>query len=311
MILKTSNAFSPFPEFGKLTLADKAEFDALVKDFPPIYDASFTGLMTWWSQLDNVSVSRLNDNLVIPYYLPGDEAHSGLSLIGTNKADESITTIFDYLREQGRPVRLVNVPEFVITNVQFHDMFIFKEERKYSEYIYPIARFYPLKNMPLYWRKKIQRAQKDIDSGKIVVRSLDFHSETDSKLLLNAVNEWQSKGMNDYGLVEKDTIKETIINAAPLDIENLCLFVDGKLHGFCLYNVPSDKRYIVVKHVKATHSSTLGFELIGYMFAKRFSELGITHVNLNADYGKLKLRMFMLALGPSNFFRKYIVEPAK
>jgi hypothetical protein len=305
----TSQTFGSFPDFSRLTLADKEAYDALIREYPPIYDISFTALMTWWNPLDNMAIARLNGNVVVPYWFGGDDKHAGLSLIGTNKVDESMCEIFDYLRAEGRPVRLVNVPEFVVTNVQFHELFSFKEERQYSEYIYPISRFYPAKNMPLYWRKKVERRQKDIESGKMVVRSLDLNSETDSLLLLRAVNEWQSKGINDYGKVEQDTIRECIINAAPLEIDNMCLFVDGKLHGFCLYEVPSDKRYITVKHVKATHDTTLGFELIGYMFAKRLSEQGTTHVNLNADFGKLGLRMFMLALGPSNFFRKYIVEP--
>jgi hypothetical protein len=213
------------------------------------------------------------------------------------------------LRERGEPVKLVNVPEFVITNVQFHDMFTFKEERQYSEYIYPVSRFYPLKNMPIFWRKKIQRRQKDIESGHIVARSLDLAFEAESKLLIDAVEAWQSKGMNNYGELEKDAIRECIINAVPLSMDNICLFVGGELYGFCLYTVSHDRRYVAVKHIKATHDTALGFELIGYMFAKRLSEDGFTHANLCSDFGIMRLRMFMLALGPSEFFRKYTIEP--
>jgi len=54
----------------------------------------------------------------------------------------------------------------------------------------------------------------------------------------------------------------------------------------------------------------LGFELIAYTFAKWFAEQNVSYVNVSADYGMLRLRMFMLTLAPVNFFRKYIVEPA-
>jgi len=167
-----------------------------------------------------------------------------------------------------------------------------------------------LKNMPIYWRRKVERIKGRLPKDAITVHSVDLSTEEDRQLLMKSVEMWQSRGINDYGKVEQDSIRECLWHSDELDIDNLCLFVNGKLHGFCLYTVSNDRRYIAVKHVKATHESTVGFELIGYEFAKRFSEQGITYVNLNADHGKLRLRMFMLALGPCNFFRKYIVEPA-
>jgi hypothetical protein len=53
----------------------------------------------------------------------------------------------------------------------------------------------------------------------------------------------------------------------------------------------------------------LGFELIGHLFAKYLADRGVDDVNINTDLGDLRLRMFMLTLGPTNFFRKYSVEP--
>src|SRR5689334_17126748 len=121
--------FKTFPEFSKLTLADKAEYEALIKDYSPVYDVSFPALMSWWNTLGEMSISVLNNNLVVPYWLPGDERRSGLSLIGTNDIDESLCVLFDYLRDKGDPVRLVNVPEFVVTNVRYPGLFTFKEDR--------------------------------------------------------------------------------------------------------------------------------------------------------------------------------------
>src|SRR6185369_7708435 len=127
--------FKTFPEFSKLTLADKAEYEELIKNMPSIHDISFFGLMTWWNPLGSMQISLLNGNLVIPYWLPGDDKHSGLSLVGTNDVDESLCILFDHLREKGDPIRLVNVPDFVVANVRFHEMFNFKEERQYNEYV--------------------------------------------------------------------------------------------------------------------------------------------------------------------------------
>lgn len=114
----TSN-FRQFPDFTKLTLADKSRYEAEIADFPPFSDISFATLMIWWNTLDSCAVAKLNDNLVISYWLPGDEAKSGLSLIGRNKVDESMCTILDYLEAEGKAQKLVHVPEFVLSAIKY------------------------------------------------------------------------------------------------------------------------------------------------------------------------------------------------
>ncbi len=301
--------FKTFPEFSKLNLNDRVAYEAFTKEHPPIGDLNFAGLMTWWNPMGDMSISTLNDNLVIPYWLPGDENHSGLSLVGINKVDESLCTIFDHQKDKGEKPRLVNVPEFVIASVQYPEMFIFKEERKRNEYIFSGSQFYPLKNMGRYRRRKVERALRAIGEENILTKSLDLHSVEHQNMLLKAATEWQGKNINNYGKLEEEVIRVSIANATALNIECACLFVRGHLYGFCLYVIPSDKRYIIVHCIKATNEDTLGFELMAYAFTKWFTDKGAIYGNLNSDYGLLRLRMFLLSLGPQNFFRKYIVEP--
>lgn len=302
--------FKTFPEFSKLTLDDREEYEAFIKDLPPIGDAMFAGLMTWWNPLGHMSVSVLNNNLVVPYWLPGDDKHSGLSLLGTNKVDESFCTIFDHLRDGEEDPRLVNVPEFVISSVRYPEMFSFRGERCRDEYVLSASQYFPLKNINGFRRHKVERILSEIGEDKIVVKSLDLHDRGQRDMLLDAALRWQAKNINNYGKLEIEAIKAAINHSEVLGSENVCLFVDGQLHGFVLYAVPTDKRYINVHCVKATNKNALGFELMAYAFAKWFTDRGVMYVNVNADYGLMRLRMFMLTLGPVNFFRKYIVEPA-
>ncbi len=302
--------FKTFPEFSKLTLNDRKEYESLIKDFPPIGDIMFAGLMTWWNPLGHMSVSMLNDNLVIPYWLPGDEKHSGLSLLGTKKIDESFCTIFDYLRDKGDEARLVNVPEFVISSVRYPEMFSFKSERCRDEYVLGTSQFYPLKNMGGFRRNKVERVLRGVGEENIVAKSLDLDIAQHRDMLIDAALRWRTKNINNYGKLEEEATRTAITHATALDTENICLFVNGQLHGFCLYVTPIDKRYIVVHCIKATNSNTLGFELMAYAFSKWFADKGVLYANVNSDYGLMRLRMFMLTLGPVNFFRKYIVEPA-
>jgi hypothetical protein len=302
--------FKTFPEFSKLTLADRDAFLDATKNFSPSYDLSLYGLMTWWNILGTAAVAQHNGNLVIPYYIPGDDDNAGLALVGKTEVDESICAIFDYLKGQHRPVRLVNVPEFVLSNIRYHDMFTFTDQRDYFDYVLPLSHFYPLKNMAPHWSHKVKKLLAKYPRSSLEVKSLDLDIPSQKAELLAAARIWRTKNkINDYGLVEADCMNYAIKNAGKLGIENLCLFVEGKLWGFCLYEVCDDQKTLIMNHIKATHPSTFGFEFISYMFAERLVSQGYECANFGADHGIEPLRMFMLTLGASNFCRKYIIEP--
>jgi hypothetical protein len=235
--------------------------------------------------------------------------NSGLSLIGTNNVDESICAIFDYLREEGEEPRLVNVPEFVVNNVQYPEMFNFKSERCYDEYLLAVKDHYPVENMKSIWRRKVMRRLSDLKKHKVDAQSLDLSRQENKDLLLQALTSWQSRNINNYGKLEQLAVERGIRDAEQLGIEDICLFVDDELHGFCTYTLSEDKKLATLYCVKATHKKALGYELMLHLFAKWFAEHHVEHVNLNADYGLLRLRMFMLTFGPMDFNRKYTVEP--
>lgn len=305
-----ASTFSAFPEFSRLTLEDRDNYEAFIKDYPPIYDISFPGLMSWWNPLGNMAVCELNGNLVIPYWLPGDEQNSGLSIVGTRKIDESICEIFDHLRSQDKLTRLINVPEFVLSYIRYHDMYIFNEQRDRNEYVMPLSHFYPLKNMADHWRKKVEKFMETTHQGNVIVTNLDLHTKKDKAELIVAAKEWRTKNkINDFGSIEGECMETYIDNSEPLQIENICLIVNDELWGFALFEIPRNKNYIIMKHIKATHPETCGFELLAYYFSKWFIERGFKYVNLGPDYDLNHLRMFMLTIGAANFFRKYTIEP--
>lgn len=301
--------FKTFPEFSKLTLADKDEYTRLIARFPPSAHTTFTSLMGWWSAAGEVYVSKLNNNLVIQYWFEGDESNSGLSLVGLDDIDESLCAIFDYLSSIDQPVRLVNVPEFTISSIHYPDLFQCTEQRKFHEYIVAATSFYPLENLGVFRRKKLQRSFKRIGGRHAYIKNLDLSKRQNKELLIEKAEAWWNKNLNNYGKLEKRAFYRLVDNAKVLDVENACLFVDDELYGFCIYIQTCDKRYINIEHVKATHDNALGYELMGYLFAKWFTELGFIYGNLNSDAGILRLRMFMLTLGPTNFLRKYIIRP--
>lgn len=307
-----TKTFKTFPEFSKLTLADRDRYEALIKDYPPISDISFGTLMLWWNQLGSLAIALLNGNVVISYWLPGDDMRSGLSLVGTERVDESLCTLFDYLQERGEPARLIQVPEFVVSHMRHPELFCFEGERTLDEYVIPVGKFYPLNHVISYRRHRIRKFLAAVDETKISVRSLDLSQAENCALLLDSVEEWPKKGtINAPSKMSEEALHAAVADAEALGIENVCLFVGNTLHAFLLYQVPADKRYVIFAQAKVSYGLPFLFDYVVYAFAKWFTERDVTYVNLDVDFGIPMFRMIKLALGPQNFFRKYTVEPTK
>lgn len=304
-------AFKSFPVFSPLSFNDKAEYESLIKDFPPIADISFAGLMGWWGLHTVPEISILNGNLVVSYFLEGDSKNSGLCLIGVNDVDESLCTLFDYLSDQEREMRLVHVPEFVIDNMRYPEMFSFRGERGYDEYVVSLSKFYPLSQASRYQQHRVDRFVENLSNRRVSVGPIDLKTKEGQLLLLNAVDSWPRKGINNLSLREHEALQNAVIHATDLGLNNVCIKVDDELHGFLMFQAPRDKRYVTLEYGRMSYKLPHIFSFASYMFAEWFVEQDVEYVNLCMDYGKPMLRVAKLALSPVNFFRKYTLEPIK
>jgi len=301
--------FKTFPNFSKLTLTDREEYEERIRGYPNVGDISFAALMTWWDELGHGVVSTLNENLIVQYWLPGDEAKSGLSLIGTNEIDQTLCMIFDHMKTKDLRPRLVNVPQFVVNSIHYPELFKIKSQRCFDEYIFDMSDFYPIENLASIWRHKIKKKLPTLENRKVEMKKLDLAQQQNRDFLLNALDQWQPKNINDYGQREREWARAATTLAADLHIENVGRFVDEELYGCCIYSISEDGHDLQVSFIKATHNKALGYELIMYLLAEWFHGLGVKQINLGWDCGLLRLRAFMLTLGPMNFFRKYTIEP--
>jgi len=306
------NEFMPFPTFSKLTLAQREMYESVINRYPPIADLSFANLVNFWDSFDGLSISELNNNFVISYWLPGLEKHSGLSLIGTRKVDESISAIFDYQLLKGDAARLVNVPEFVVQNIRFPELYIIREQRALSECVVDIKKFYPLDGMISHRRWAVKRFLNSFDTADIQIKSIDLSSEDNRQLLIDKVVELRAKRgtINKTYAIEQQAIVNAITNADTAGLENVCIFVQGELQSFCLYGLPSEEGYAIMSHARISYDLPHNFDYSVYAFAKWFAENDIKYVNLEADLGFMGMRMLKVLLGPANYFRKYTIEPA-
>jgi hypothetical protein len=299
--------FKTFPEFSKPTIADKDAYNELIKDYPPYVDLTFAMLMTWWNTLDSLAIAELNGNLVISYWLPGDEEHSGLALVGTTKIDESINAIFEHQRKHGSAPRLVHVPEFVIRSLRHPKLFKYTEEREYDENVLALDK---LGEQFQKQGLQMNEAATIVAAKKLEVKDLDLALASTRHELLEVTMRWRSRGEVNYTLELLDHVVPVIITQGDaLGMKSLGLYVDGRLQAYLLYQRPHDTRYAIVNMLQMNAGAKGLYEVLVFKFAEWFGEQGVQFVNLDADLGLSFLREMRLGLGTIEFLRKFTVEP--
>jgi hypothetical protein len=299
-----------FPAFSRLTLADREEYESFTKDFPPQSDISFTSLMIWWNSLGGLAVSRLNGNLVISYWLPGDEARSGLSLVGDQSVDESICTIFDYLRERGEKPRLVNVPDFVVNNMRYPEIFTFGVGAEGDEYLIPISRFASLENMPAYMRIRARKFIRHFGEENVKVEKFNLKSARNRQLLLDLTSGWPLKGINNINKLEREVLPVAVKLSPALGVKGAVVSVCGEIQALCLYFPTSHSEHAIISHARVNYDIPRIFDYIVYAFSRHLAGEGYKYMNIHSDNGSPRMRTIKIALKPEGFFRKYTVEPS-
>lgn len=303
-------SFKTFPEFSKLTLSDREAYEALVKDFPPVADISFNVLTLFWGTLGDTAISRLDDNLVISYWIPGYDKKSGLSLVGTERVDESICVIFDHLKERGEQPRLVNVPDFVVNNLRYPELFSFKTGSGADEYLVTVSKFAHLENMPKFMRARALKFVREHGGANMQVREIDLKSFVNRQLLLDASERWPAKGVNSVTVFGRRLLPVVVANAAELDIRCAGLYVQKELQAYLLYSPANNERYLDLFGARVNYDIPRVFEYMVHAFARYAEKRGFVYANLYSDSDSPAMRIVKIALKPDTFFRKYIIEPA-
>jgi hypothetical protein len=300
-----------FPKFTNLHDSDRAEYELLTKEYPPISDLSFSTLMIWWNFSRDVKVSRLNGNLVIFYHQLGSRKYTGFSLVGTNKVDESVRIVFEELARRNRSVRLVHVPDFTVEKIQNSQDFIIEEEDAYHEYIVPVSRLFPLEETTSKHRTKINRFMREVEGKKLAVKSVDLHSSANQELLLTCMEKWWDEygSLNDTRGDEKHAIRRSINESVSLNMRNLCVFIDGQIAGFILFQVSYDGQYLIGNHMKARKDIPRIYDYLDFCAARYAAGQGIPYLNIEMDLGIKGLRIHKQGLKPEKLFKKYRITP--
>lgn len=304
--------FSNFPEFLPLTIEFKEAYNNAVKDYPPYSDISIATLQIWWNLENKLSVSVINNNLVINYNQPFDKNGSGMSLIGTNHIDDSIDTIFSYLKNQGTSIRLVHVPEFVVDNIRSRDSLNITEEPDYHEYILDSKSLSSLEGHQYKGlRHRINRFNKETAGKELELKSLDLSLADVREKLLVSLFMWEKKHFpnNDPDKTEHLALKTSMESQEALDIKNLALYIDGELHGIVIYHRPLGKEYYVLHHLRVNYDTSYITDYLHQKMAAKAVKENVPSLNIEMDLGIDSLKIHKMRLKPSRFLKKYTITP--
>ncbi|HUD07075.1 MAG TPA: phosphatidylglycerol lysyltransferase domain-containing protein [Candidatus Saccharimonadales bacterium] len=304
--------FPTFPNFSPLKLDDRERHNKYVTDYEPYSDILFTTLHIWWNLDNKLSVSILNNNLIIYYHLPFDKENSGYSIVGENDIDGSINTIFNYFKEHHMPIKLVHVPEFVIAKIHHKDSYKIVEEADYAEYILSAKELYELKGKKYAsLRYKINRFHKETEGKKVEVKSIDLSNVKKIEEVLGFIRKIEKKypPKNDHLLTEHEAIKKSLAHYQQLGLQNMALYVDDELCGIAIFDKVEGHDYYIGHHMKVDYDLPYASEYLHNQTARKALEEEITYINIEMDLGIENLRNHKMKLKPVKFFKKFQIYP--
>lgn len=307
------HVFSTFPEFTELTLAYRDQYNKVVQQFPAIAEISFASLITWWSSLSNCRVAQLNGNLVISYWLPGDEKNSGISIVGTNDIDQSICEIFDYMRLENKVCRLVHVPEFVLSNINFPDMFTCNAESDYREIVLSNDLLADINKSPIFVKRKIASFLKSTHGQIVDLRSVNLSNPKNQQQIIESYFQWKYKKhslvVNELPKHAEEVFIRTVENGASLNQNIVCQFIDDEIHSFTLYEIPTGSDHVILRYSGFSCDIPGLYEYTCFKLAQRFKAEGIKKAVVAIHIGDPRFLTNRISLNPSTIFNKYEIRP--
>src|SRR5690606_15195779 len=157
----------------------------------------------------------------------------------------------------------------------------------------------PLHHASKRVRSKVGAFSRKVQVERVTVRTIDLSSKANQQQLLNSADMWLEKGsINDIAKIDGEALAAALRHADVLDIHNICLYIDGQLQGFQLFQLPPDKRYVIATFTKVNSSLPGVTEYLLHACARKWADQGISYINFEQDLGIPHLRAEKLALGP-------------
>jgi hypothetical protein len=233
-----------------------------------------------------------------------------ISFIGNNFVDETAKSLLDFVAHRPEYANeLYLVPETTASLISVKELKV-EEDEDNNDYILSTEHFYTLSTPDAaHTRRKLSQFQRSYgDSANIVAVDL-FHKRT-KNAIRKLIYEWAFMGTEGSVSAHQEiaAIERLLNGIRTLNINNnihcLSLYIDGKMEGFCIYEIQAN--FATVHFIKANIKRSGAAD---YMMVSTMREIlrihGITKVNHEQDLGILGLRAAKKRYCPSGYLKKY------
>lgn len=299
-----------FPNFRPITLDDREWYDAFYVQFPPYADFSFSNLLIWLNQRDDLALAQLSGNVILRctnLYM-GDQVM--FNILGNTQIDETIDTIFAFQQESGLKQGLLGVPDFVLNQIRDITRFEVFDDRDNYEYILDARALADLEGPSFKRLRQYVHTYANSADSPAQVEQLDLADPNVAEYLRTNMNKWgKAFTTNDSASQERQVMDRTFELASKLGYENMSILVDGELVGFMIFQSKAYQSTVVANHLKSSYQYHNTSYYMTHQLARILSSRGINYINYEQDLGILGLRDFKMKLRPHHLLPKYNLTP--
>jgi hypothetical protein len=267
--------------------------------------------MIWLNQYHDLHITTLHGNIILECHNLFEDGRYMLSLIGTSQIDETLETLFGYLRDTGKKSLLNMVPEVVINNLKHPERFIITDEPSNANYILDTEKLAELPGTSFEnLRKQVHRFENQY-AGRFEVVELDIASSAVVNTLVNHIHLWEKiYTHNDVEKQESYVISTSLTHAEELGFKNLSIYVDGTIQAIALYQITPQPQFVICNHMKINFEYRYISTYLTHALARKLWQQHIPYLNFEQDLGIEGLREHKLRLKPVRYLRSFSVTPA-
>lgn len=298
-----------FPQFKRLSIEDGEAVDAHTRNFPCYSDFNFTSLWAWDVKRER-ELSQLNGNLVVKFsdYVTGEPF---LSFLGTQRPQQTASTLLEYSESLGLPPSLHLTPESSIRELDAN-AFTVAEDPANHDYIYLAQALTSM--LGSAYRSKRQCLNKfERQHRQVRFEVLPLDDLFAQECVRSVAGQWLSQRAQSVDAHSSDyemhAIERTIELGACRELLVGVLITSDSATSFTLDELSNS--LTAVSHFSKTASRTRGEnEYLCRAMARYVVERQVVYLNWEEDLGIASLRASKTSFVPSGFLRKFSVARA-
>jgi len=302
-------SIATFPRFTTITRSNVSLIKSATSMLQDHSDFNHLSLVSYNYHGEN-KMSMLNENIVIKFIDYVDKTPF-LSLVGTNKIEETLATLFNYSEMNGGIAIKLLLAE-VKSILGENENYVFTEDEDNFDYVLSVDNILELKGKDHKNKARAISKFRQLYPNAIFNLSIDIN-ETLTKNIKDTLDKWVELNK------EKTSLFEIEINALlnfltqHHTFNNILIttcYIEETMVGFSISEI-IEKKYAMNHFMKTDISFSGSFDALDWYTAKKLKETGVEKINIQQDLGLPGLRYKKKKSMPIKMFKKYQVSPKK